>query len=60
RFSPCIPGGLLFLPNHLPLPKIGSPKMREILVFGPLYLAIVIIHFRFLKTGVLIVESGKN
>jgi len=25
-----------------------------------LYLAIVFIHFRFLKTGELIVESGKN
>src|SRR6185503_20226378 len=32
RLSPCIPGGLLFLVNHFPLPKIGSPKMREILV----------------------------
>jgi hypothetical protein len=55
-----MPGGLLFLFSHFPLPNMGSPKMREILVFGPVYLAIVIIHFRFLKTGELIVESGKN
>src|SRR5258705_4036635 len=45
--SPCIPGGLLFLSSHLPLPKIGSPKRREILGFGPVYLAIVCIHFDF-------------
>jgi hypothetical protein len=29
------PGGLLFFVNHLPLPVIGSPKILEILVLGP-------------------------
>ena len=35
RLAPCIPGGLLFLVNHFPLPVMGSPKILEIFVLGP-------------------------
>jgi hypothetical protein len=42
---------LLFLSSHFPLPKIGSPNLREILVFGPVYRAIVFIHFDFFCNG---------
>jgi hypothetical protein len=49
---------LLFFVSHLPFPKIGSPKILEILVFGPVYLAMCIfldffvpatVHLKILK-----------
>jgi len=33
--------------SHFPLPVMGSPKILEILVLGPVYLAIVLFHFDF-------------
>src|SRR5574344_1817196 len=41
RLLPCCPGGKFLLDKTLSAPKIGSPKRRAILDFGPIYLAII-------------------
>jgi hypothetical protein len=57
--APCCPGGVLFLSKYFALPRIGSPNLLQILVFGPVYLAIIFL-FDFLLNDEGLLKNHKT